>query len=765
MTEGTSTSVVTRFPAETDRDYAMLIDGEWVKAGDRETFSCVDPFDNQPWGKVPVATGDDVDRAVRAARRAFDYDGWPQKPAAVRAALLRRLADLIEMHADELARTQIHENGKLIGEMTAGAHALSVHARYVAGLAEAMSGSSLHGVPGYTAFTVREPVGVVAAITPWNSPLHLLCWKLFPALAAGCTIVIKPSEVTPTSTLRLAELCVEAGYPPGVVNVVTGFGQPTGAALAGHPGVDKIAFTGSTAAGKAMLAAAAPRIARVTLELGGKSPNIIFGDADVDNAVHGVMAGIFAATGQTCMAGSRVLVQDSVHDEFVERLAAAANNLVLGDPLDPTVDVGPVACRNQFDRVLNYVDIRRRSSAPSRVSSDSPTKTMPYGWPTTSTSGWQPLCGLPTPRGRIAWSNACVPERFGSTRTESFTMPCRSVASSRVGSDGSWGPMLSTRTPRSNRCSSTKAIGRHSADTKVRPSLFDYGARANLHKDEVDRQMTLSRNDSSATERTPETAERDLVIVDDRGDYAVMTINRPEKRNAMSAAAQRRFREALAETVEKKAIVLTGTGPSFCAGIDLAEVRNAPPPTGRQPSQKLLSWTECQNDLRAHPAVFVAAVNGFALGGGSTLINNCELAVAAESATIGAPEMGFGAWPVQAGPAVIKRVLPKHAAEIIFLAQRVDAATAFRMGLVNEVVPDDQLLERACEIAAHIAGLDSVALDWGKKAYHHLQALDWDDALDYSTYTSFRIGQEQGASSGEGIDRFTAGHRGPGQGA
>jgi enoyl-CoA hydratase/carnithine racemase len=267
-----------------------------------------------------------------------------------------------------------------------------------------------------------------------------------------------------------------------------------------------------------------------------------------------------------------------------------------------------------------------------------------------------------------------------------------------------------------------------------------------------------------ASTAKPETPERDLVLVEDRGEYAVLTINRPEKRNAMSAAARRRFRAALTETVEKKAVVLTGSGPSFCAGVDLVEARNTPRVTSR-PSQSLLSWTQCQADVRAHPAIFVAAVNGFALGGGSTLINNCELAVAAESATIGAPEMGFGAWPVQAGPAMIKRVLPKHAAEILFMAKRVDAATAFRMGLVNEVVPDDRLLERACEIAAHIASFDAIALDWGKKAYHQLQKLDWDDALDYSTYTSSIVSQEQGAASGAGLDRFAAGHRGSGQGA
>ncbi|MGP3637357.1 aldehyde dehydrogenase [Streptomyces sp. 24-1644] len=352
-----------RFPAAIDRDYLMLIDGQWVAASGGETFSCLDPYENRSWGRVPAATGQDVDRAVRAARRAFDEDGWSRTPAALRAGLLRKLADLIEEHAEELAVLQVHENGKLLSEMLPAVKGLAAHARYAAGLAENHHGSTLPVYPGFTAYTVREPVGVIAAITPWNSPLTLLSWKLLPALAAGCTLVIKPSEVTPTSTLRLAELCEQAGFPQGVINVVTGFGQPTGAALATHPGIDKIAFTGSTAAGKAMLSAAAPRIGRVTLELGGKSPNIVFADADLDNAVHGVMGGIFAATGQTCMAGSRVLVEDSVYDEFVRALSAAADKLVVGDPLDAATDVGPLACRNQLEKVLHYIDVGHAQGA------------------------------------------------------------------------------------------------------------------------------------------------------------------------------------------------------------------------------------------------------------------------------------------------------------------------------------------------------------------------------------------------------------------
>jgi acyl-CoA reductase-like NAD-dependent aldehyde dehydrogenase len=343
--------------AALDREYLMLIDGQWVPSSSGEMFRCFDPYEARPWGSVPAATVDDVDRAVRAARHAFDESGWTERLPRERADLLRRLADLIEEKADELALMQVHENGKLITEMGPGARALAAHARFCAGLAEQLHGYSIvPSIPNVTTYTTREAIGVVAAVTPWNSPLSLLSWKLFPALAVGCTLVVKPSEVTPTSTLRLAELCQEAGYPDGVVNVVTGFGTPTGAALVEHPGVDKIAFTGSTQVGRRMALAAAERIGRVSLELGGKSPSIIFEDADLDNAVHGVMAGIFAATGQTCLAGSRVLVHRAVHDEVVSMLRERTEALRLGDPLDPRVHVGPLSCRPQYDKVLGFVE-------------------------------------------------------------------------------------------------------------------------------------------------------------------------------------------------------------------------------------------------------------------------------------------------------------------------------------------------------------------------------------------------------------------------
>jgi acyl-CoA reductase-like NAD-dependent aldehyde dehydrogenase len=350
-----------RFPAAMDREYAMLIDGEPVTG--RDSFRCVDPYEDAAWGDVPIASTADVDRAVAAARHAFDH-GWSRATPKLRAELLRNLADLVDRNAHELTQLQIHENGKLIAEMTAGIAGLAMHARYVADLVEARGDDEVPtGLPNLLARVTREPVGVVAAITPWNSPLTLLAWKLLPALGAGCTVIVKPSEVTPVSTLRLAELCLEAGFPPGVVNVVTGYGDPTATHLVNHPGIDKIAFTGSTRTGRSVMAAAAQGLKRVTLELGGKSPQLVLRDADLDRTVHGVMGGVFAASGQTCLAGSRVLVEAPVYDEFVARLGAAAAALTLGDPLDATVDVGPISNHRQLDTVLRYVEIGEQEGA------------------------------------------------------------------------------------------------------------------------------------------------------------------------------------------------------------------------------------------------------------------------------------------------------------------------------------------------------------------------------------------------------------------
>jgi acyl-CoA reductase-like NAD-dependent aldehyde dehydrogenase len=349
-----------RSGTDSARQFAMLIDGQWVASQSGQTFSCVDPYTEESWGSVPRADAQDVNLAVAAARRAFDQDGWAQTPPAQRALLLRKLGTLIETHLDALVRQQIWENGRLIKEMQPGTAAIAKACHYYAGLAETLHGVTIPAsIPNMLTYTVREPLGVVAAITPWNAPLVLLGWKLLPALAAGNTLVIKPSEITPTSTLLLAELIEKAGFPRGVANVVTGYGDPAGQALTSHPGVDKIAFTGSTATGRKIAHAAAERFVRTSLELGGKSPNIIFADANLENAVNGALAGIFSATGQACMAGSRVLVEAAVYDQVAERIVTQARRMIAGDPLDPGTQLGPLASRAQLDKVMSYFDIAR----------------------------------------------------------------------------------------------------------------------------------------------------------------------------------------------------------------------------------------------------------------------------------------------------------------------------------------------------------------------------------------------------------------------
>jgi acyl-CoA reductase-like NAD-dependent aldehyde dehydrogenase len=354
--------------------YQMFIDGTWCDGADGR-FDSINPYTNCAWASVPMAGSQDVDAAVTAARRAFDVDGWPQTAPAERARLLRRLGSLIEERADQLARVQVLENGKLIREVLGQTKALSGHCYYFAGMAETVHGHTVPvSVPDMINFTVREPIGVVAAITPWNSPLALLLWKLCPALAAGNTVVIKPSEITPVSTLLLAELISEAGFPNGVVNVLTGDGS-VGISLTSHGGIDKIAFTGSTEVGKSIARTAADRLTRVSLELGGKSPNIVFSDANLSNAVNGVIAGVFAAAGQTCMAGSRVLLQQVIYDEVGEQLVERTRRIRIGDPMDPDTEIGPVACRSQFEKVLHYCQIAREEGATLLSGGARPTAT------------------------------------------------------------------------------------------------------------------------------------------------------------------------------------------------------------------------------------------------------------------------------------------------------------------------------------------------------------------------------------------------------
>ncbi len=349
---------------EAEPGFPLWIGGRWCAAQSGACFAAHDPYTETDWGCLADAGAVDVDAAVSSATRAFDDGRWSGRLAAERARCLLRVADLIERESEILARQQVFENGKLWSEMYPGMAAVAADCRFFAGLAETHNGQTVPpSRAGFTTFTLREPLGVVAAITPWNTPLGLLAWKLFPALAAGNTVVVKPSEVTPSSTLLLAALMAEAGIPDGVVNVVTG-GSKAGAALVAHPGIAKIAFTGSTATGQAIASQAALRSVRVTLELGGKSPNIIFADADLDNAVNGVMAGIFAATGQTCIAGSRVLVQAPVYERVCEMLAERGSRMVAGDPLDPATQLAPLASRGQLQKVLSYFAIAREEGLP-----------------------------------------------------------------------------------------------------------------------------------------------------------------------------------------------------------------------------------------------------------------------------------------------------------------------------------------------------------------------------------------------------------------
>ncbi|MCV7355892.1 aldehyde dehydrogenase [Mycolicibacterium fluoranthenivorans] len=352
-------------PLETEsgvRRYGLFIDNEFIPASTETYIDVTNPATGEVWAQVPDASEADVDRAVASARKAFEGD-WAGWRAADRAKFLIRFGQAIADNADEIAQLQVDENGKLIREMAGQARLMPEYFNYYAGLAQMPTGNTnpLH-LKDIFNYTVREPLGVVAAITPWNSPLLLLVWKLGPALAAGNTVIAKPSEITPVSTLRIAELAAEAGLPPGVFNAITGLGGP-GAALTTHPGVDKIAFTGSTATGQAIASAAGKSLKSVSLELGGKSPNIVFDDADLDSAMNGLIAGIFGASGQTCMAGSRILVQDNIYDEVVEELVIRTERIKVGNPQDDTSEMGTIASKAQYDKVLHYIEVAKNEGA------------------------------------------------------------------------------------------------------------------------------------------------------------------------------------------------------------------------------------------------------------------------------------------------------------------------------------------------------------------------------------------------------------------
>jgi len=340
-----------------------LIGGAWVDASDVSVFETHDPATGRRLAELAKGTTEDANNAVASARAAFESDLWRGMTPSARGKLLWRIADLIDAHADELAELETLDQGKSLktgrfGEIPAAAEQF----RYFAGFATKILGSTIPTSIGYQppgkkmfAYTTREPIGVVAAITPWNSPLLMAAMKLAPALAAGCTVVLKPAEETSLTALRLGELMLEAGLLAGVVNIVTGFGETVGAALTAHPDVDKVAFTGSTEVGKMILGAAQGNLKKLTLELGGKSPAIVLPDADFDLAVPGIARGIFANAGQVCVAGSRVYAHRSVHERLVDGLAREASKLRLGHGLDPQADLGPLVNRKQADRVAGYV--------------------------------------------------------------------------------------------------------------------------------------------------------------------------------------------------------------------------------------------------------------------------------------------------------------------------------------------------------------------------------------------------------------------------
>jgi len=355
--------------------YNMYIGGEWVAPSSGEWFESYNPFTGEPWAMIARGNAADADNAVRTAHAAFTSGPWPEMTPTQRGALLRKLGDLVAQNAQQLAEVEVRDNGKLIAEMGAQLNYVPQWYYYFGGLADKIQGAVIPlDKKGYFNFTRYEPLGVVAAITPWNSPLMLTAWKLAPALAAGNTVVIKPSEFTSASALEFVKLVEQAGFPAGVVNVVTGFGKEVGMPLVEHPLTAKITFTGSDATGRIINETAARSFKKVGLELGGKSPNIVFEDAVMEDAVNGAVSGIFAATGQTCIAGSRLLVQESIHDKFVDKLLALAKTARMGNPMSLETQVGPVTTQPQYQKILSYIDVAKNEGAKLRMGGGAATR-------------------------------------------------------------------------------------------------------------------------------------------------------------------------------------------------------------------------------------------------------------------------------------------------------------------------------------------------------------------------------------------------------
>ncbi len=344
----------------------LLIGGEWVEGADR--FADVEPATEETIAEVEEAGPEQVDAAVRSARSAFEEPAWRDMDPHRRATLLWRLADLIEERAEALAEVETRDNGKPAFESSkVDLPSVVQNYRYYAGWADKLTGETIPVSGPFFNYTLREPLGVVGAIVPWNFPLSLASWKVAPALACGNAVVLKPAEETPLTALLLGELALEAGFPPGVLNVVPGRGPVTGKALVEHPGVDKIAFTGSTETGKEIMRTAAGTLKKVSLELGGKSPNVVFADADLDAAVRGATTGIFYGKGEVCAAGSRLLVEESVREAFTERLLERAAKMTPGDPRHPKTRLGPLVSRAQHERVLSYIESGKEEGARLRT--------------------------------------------------------------------------------------------------------------------------------------------------------------------------------------------------------------------------------------------------------------------------------------------------------------------------------------------------------------------------------------------------------------
>ena len=346
------------------KDHGHWINGSEVAAAGGGWIESYDPYRGTVWARVARGTAADADKAVAAAKAAMTTGPWATMPATQRGKILRLIGDAALAHIDRLTEIEVRDNGKLLGDIKAGLNFKSDIWTYYAGLADKIEGTVMPiEKPDILAMTFREPVGVVLAITAWNSPLHFLALKCAPALAAGCTVVLKPSEFSSVSSLVFARIAQEAGLPDGVLNVVTGFGTEVGAALVQHPDVAKITFTGSDSTGARIYAQAAQGMKRVAMELGGKSPNIIFEDANLDAATGGAISGIFGAAGQMCTAGSRLLVQNSVKEQVTKKLLDIARKIKLGDPMDPATQMGPISNKPQYDKVIEYIDIAHRDGA------------------------------------------------------------------------------------------------------------------------------------------------------------------------------------------------------------------------------------------------------------------------------------------------------------------------------------------------------------------------------------------------------------------